>query len=136
LPCNPRLTQRPSLGARHVLGYQQVLLRTLHILFPSEHLSFWRDELLQEAWGCDYLYLTFVALGNMHRVALMANSNDDKEKASSLDLKITAVQIYTEALRELSVGIEEAKRTPVLLVSTLCLMAYFEVSRPANIITF
>jgi hypothetical protein len=127
-PSSPYSSQCPSLGARHVLGYHQVLLRTLPILFPPQHLRFWRDELLQEAWGCNHLYLTLVALGNIHRAALMAIADSECDRANGLDMKITAVQLYTEALQELAKHLEETKQTPVLLVASLCLMAYFEVS--------
>lgn len=127
-PSSPHPSQCPSLGARHVLGYHQVLLRTLPILFPPQHLQFWRDELLQEAWGCNYLYLTLVALGNIHRAALMTIADDECGRANGLDMKITAVQLYTQSLQELAKHLEEAKRNPVLLVASLCLMAYFEVS--------
>jgi hypothetical protein len=127
-PSSPHPSQCPSLGARHVLGYHQVLLRTLPILFPPQHLGFWRDELLQEAWGCDYLYLTFVALGNSHRAALMTAAGSERDRTNGLDMKITAVQLYTQALEELAKNLDQAKRTPVLLVASLCLMAYFEVS--------
>jgi hypothetical protein len=127
-PSNPHPSQSPSLGARHVLGYHQVLLRTLPILFAPQHLQFWRDELLQEAWGCNYLYLTVVALGNSHRAALMTTADNEYDQANGLDMKITAVQLYTQALQELAEHLEEAKKTPVLLIASLCLMAYFEVS--------
>ena len=127
-PSSPHSGQSPNLGARHVLGYHQVLLRTIPLLFPPQHLQFWRDELLQEAWGCDYLYLTLVALGNSHRAALMAFAGNDSDRSNGLDMKITAVKLYTQALEELAEHLEEAKQTPALLVATLCLMAYFEVS--------
>lgn len=130
-PSSPHPSQCPSLGARHVLGYHQVLLRTLPILFPPQHLQFWRDDLLQEAWGCDHLYLTIVALGNSHRAALMTMADRECDRINGLDMKITAVQLYTQALQELAKNMEEAKQTPILLVASLCLMAYFEVSGPA-----
>jgi hypothetical protein len=127
-PSSPHPSQCPSLGARHVLGYHQVLLRTIPILYPPQHLQFWRDELFQEAWGCDYLYLTLVALGNSHRAALMTAAGSESDRTNGLDMKITAVQLYTQALQELAKHLDEAKQTPVLLVASLCLMAYFEVS--------
>jgi hypothetical protein len=127
-PSGPRSSQCPSIGARHVLGYHQVLLRTVPLLFHHQHLQFWRDELLQEAWGCNYLYLTLVALGNSHRAALMTVADSERDRANGLDMKITAVQLYTQALKELAYHLDEAKQTPVLLVANLCLMAYFEVS--------
>jgi hypothetical protein len=131
-PSNPRPSQNPGPGARHVLGYHQALLRTVPILFPNDHIHFWRDELFQEAWSCEYLYLTLVALGNIHRVALMTASCDERDKANGLDMKITAVQLYIQALEDLEHHLEEAKQTPALLVATLCLMAYFEVSDAYN----
>jgi hypothetical protein len=127
-PSGPRPSQCPSTGARHVLGYHQVLLRTIPLLFHHQHLQFWRDELLQEAWGCKYLYLTLVALGNSHRAALMTVADSERDRVNGLDMKITAVQFYTQALKELAEHLGEAKQTPVLLVANLCLMAYFEVS--------
>lgn len=127
-PSSPHPDQCPSLGARHVLGYHQVLLRTIPILFLPQHLKFWRDQLLQEAWGCEYLYLTLVALGNCHRAALLTAADSSRDRTNGLDMKITAVQLYTQALQEMANNLEEAKQTPVLLVASLCLMAYFEVS--------
>jgi hypothetical protein len=110
-----------------VLGYSQVHLRTLSILFAPECRPFWQIDILQEAWGCEYLYLTLVALGNIHRAALMTASEDEGDQANGLDLKITAVQLYIQALEGLAMNLDEAKQTPVFLVAALCLMAYFEV---------
>ncbi|EUC41081.1 hypothetical protein COCMIDRAFT_107123 [Bipolaris oryzae ATCC 44560] len=125
-PSGPHPDQSPSPGARHVLGYHQVLIRTIPMLFPSQHLHFWHDKLFQKAWGCNYLYLTLVSLGISHRAALMTAATSDCDKANGLDMKITAVQLYTQALEELAKHLEEAKQKPSLLVATLCLMAYFE----------
>jgi hypothetical protein len=127
-PSVPRPGQSPTLGAKHILGFHQSLLRTIPILFTPGSLHFWRDELFQEAWGCDYLYLILIALGNVHRAALLTVSKDVEDRANSLSTKITAVQIYIEALEALSRSLEEAGNHPVLLVAVLALMAYFEVS--------
>ncbi|PVI04058.1 hypothetical protein DM02DRAFT_669420 [Periconia macrospinosa] len=135
LPSNPRPNQQPGPGARHVLGYHQALFRTVPMLFAPENLGFWRDEIFQEVWNCEYLYLTIVGLGNIHRAALMTASRDERAKANGLDTKIAAVQIYTQTLQKLSNNLEEAKETPTLLVATLCLMAYFE-SLSGNIPAF
>ncbi|KAJ5611036.1 hypothetical protein N7510_007755 [Penicillium lagena] len=128
LPSNPRPGQRPGPGARHVLGYHQFIFRTLPLLFPPEDLPFWRDELCQEAWGSDYIYLTLIALGALHRAALMMSISEDIYRKSGLDTKITAIQVYTQALQELSNQLDEAKKTPRLLIGVLCLMAYIEAS--------
>jgi hypothetical protein len=129
-PSNPRPFQRPGPGARHVLGYHQSLIRTLPMLFPADDLYFWRDELCQEAWGSEYIYLTLTALGCLHRSVLTCSQSGGVcDNKSGLDIKITAVQIYTQALQELASHIEEVKATPRLLVGVLCLMAYFEASR-------
>ena len=99
------------------------------MLFFPEDVCFWRDYICQEAWGKDYVYLTVVALGSLHRAALMLSRPDELDQSRGLDIKITAVQKYTQALQELSNQFEEAKKTPRLLVAVLCLMAYFEVRK-------
>lgn len=128
LPNHPRPDQRPGQGARHVLGYHQFLSRTLPLLFPREHMYFWRDFLCEEAWGIEYLHLTMTSLGNLHRAVLMLSAKEEITQTSGLDIKIHAVQAYTQALQELSNQIDEAKKTPGILVAVFCLMAYFEVS--------
>lgn len=129
IPNNPRPDQRPGPGARHVLGYHQVLFSTIPLLFPPNELQFWKEELFQEAWSSEYVYLTLVSLGSLHRAALMTTSGDERDNNNGLDIKITAVQTYIQALQELSKYLEEARRTPKVLVAVLCLMAYFEVKR-------
>jgi len=68
------------------------------------------------------------ALENLHRAVLMISSKEEITQTSGLDTKIHAVQTYTQALQELSNQIDEAKKTPDVLVAVFCLMAYFEVS--------
>lgn len=128
LPSYPRPDQRPGQGARHVLGYYQFLSRTLPLLFLREHMYLWRDFLCEEAWGIEYLHLTMTSLGNLHRAVLMLSAKEEITQTSGLDIKIHAVQTYTQALQELSNQIDEAKKTPGILVAVFCLMAYFEVS--------
>jgi hypothetical protein len=132
LPNYPRPDQRPGHGARHVLGYHQFLSRTLPLLFPREHMYFWRDLLCEEAWGIEYIHLTMTALGNLHRGVLMLSANEEITQRSGLEIKIHAVQAYTQALQELSSQMDDAKKTPNLLIAVFCLMAYFEVSHPLH----
>lgn len=127
LPNNPRPGHRPGREARCVLGYHQFLFRTLPVLFPLEDLCFWRDELCEEAWGCEYMFLTLTALGSMHRAVLMMSMPEEIDQKGGTDLRVTTIQVYTQALQELSIQLNEAKKTPRLLVAVLCLMAYFEV---------
>jgi hypothetical protein len=91
-------------------------------------MYFWRDLLCGEAWGIEYLHLTMTSLGNLHRAVLMLSAKEEITQTSGLDIKIHAVQAYTQALQELSDQIDEAKKTPGILVAVFCLMAYFEVS--------
>ncbi|KAM6484726.1 hypothetical protein HDV62DRAFT_404522 [Trichoderma sp. SZMC 28011] len=126
LPSNPRPSQRPLAGAREVLAYHQFLFRTLPILFPAEHLWFWRDRLCEEAWGIEYLYMMFSSLGSMHRAVLMMSMPGENDQDRGLDTKVIAIQAYTFALQELSRNFEEAKKTQDILIATLILMAYFE----------
>ncbi|KAL7934684.1 hypothetical protein V8C35DRAFT_34265 [Trichoderma chlorosporum] len=126
LPSNPRPSQRPLAGAREVLAYHQFLFRTLPILFPAEHMWFWRDRLCEEAWGIEYLYMMFSSLGSMHRAVLMKSMPGENDRDRGLDTKVIAIQSYTFALQELSRNFEEAKKTQDILIATLILMAYFE----------
>lgn len=68
------------------------------------------------------------SLGNLHQAVLMLSANEGITQTSGLDVKIHAVQAYTQALQELSSQIDEAIKTPDILVAVFCLMAYFEVS--------
>ncbi|KAL7920119.1 hypothetical protein ACQKWADRAFT_299420 [Trichoderma austrokoningii] len=126
LPSNPRPSQRPLAGAREVLAYHQFLFRTLPILFPPEHLWFWKDKLCEEGWGIEFLYMTFSSLGSMHRAVLMMSMPGESDQNRGLDTKVIAIQSYTFALQELSRHLEEAKKTQDVFIATLILMAYFE----------
>ncbi|EHK17302.1 uncharacterized protein TRIVIDRAFT_205900 [Trichoderma virens Gv29-8] len=130
LPSNPRPSQRPLSGAREVLAYHQFLFRTLPVLFPADHMWFWRDRLCEEAWGIEYLYMMFSSLGSMHRALLMMSMPGENDQDRGLDTKVIAIQSYTLALQELSRNFEEAKKIQDILISTLILMAYFEVRTP------
>lgn len=127
LPSSPRPDQSPGSGARAVLGYHHFLSRTLPLLFPLEHVYFWRDVLCQEAWGSEYVHLTLTSLGNLHRAVIMLAAQDETVQHSGLNEKLSAVQQYTQALQELASNLHDAKRIPEVLVGVLCLMAYFEV---------
>ena len=127
LPSSPRPDQSPGAGARHVLGYHYFLSRTLPLLFPPEHLYFWRDALCQEAWGSEYVFLTLTALGNLHRAVVMMAAPGETTQQSGLNEKLNAVQQYTHALQELATHLDKAKDAAEVPIGVLCLMAYFEV---------
>jgi hypothetical protein len=127
LPNSPRPDQSPGSGARQVLGYYHFLSKTLPLLFPFEDLYFWRDVLCQEAWGSEYIHLTLVALGNLHRGVIMMAAPEETAQQSGLQEKLNAVQQYTQALQELASHLDEATDVPEVLIGVLCLMAYFEV---------
>lgn len=91
-------------------------------------MYFWRDLLCEEAWGIEYLHLTMTSVGNLHQAVLMLSAKEEITQTSGLDVKIHAVQAYTQALQELSSQIDEAQKTPEILVAVFCLMACFEVS--------
>jgi hypothetical protein len=86
-------------------------------------MYFWRDLLCEEAWGIEYIHLTMTALGNLHRGVLMLSANEEITQRSGLEIKIHAVQAYTQALQELSSQMDDAKKTPTLLIAVFCLMA-------------
>ncbi|KAJ9601879.1 hypothetical protein H2200_013628 [Cladophialophora chaetospira] len=127
LPTNPRSDQRPHARARDILAYQQYLFRTLPLLFPAEHLHFWRDRLCEEAWDIEYIFLTIAALGGVHRAVLMMSTPSKHDTSRGLDTKVIAVQTYTEALQRISELSLKTDDSLDVFVAALVLLAYFEV---------
>lgn len=129
LPNLPTATQRPHAQARDVLAYHQFLFRTLPILFPSDHLNFWRDYLCQQAWEAEYTYEAIIALGSLHRAVLLMSRSSKNDQDRGLDIKVIAFQRYTQSLQELSNKFQDPKEPMALLIGTLILWAYFEVEQ-------
>ncbi|KAM0258782.1 hypothetical protein ACHAQJ_003624 [Trichoderma viride] len=126
LPSNPRIYQRPCAASREVLAYHQFFFRTLPMLFPADHLPFWRERLCEEAWCIEYAQRGILALGCMHRAALMISMLGENDQNRGLDTKVIAVQAYTQALQELSGRLDEAEKSLDVLSAVLVLMTYFE----------
>ncbi|KAH6611287.1 hypothetical protein Trco_001307 [Trichoderma cornu-damae] len=126
LPSNPRPSQQPCAASREVLAYHQFCFRTLPVLFPADHLPFWRDRLCDEAWCIEYAQRGILALGCMHRAALMISMLGENYRNRGMDTKVIAVQTYTQALQELSSRLDEAEKSLDVLSAVLVLMAYFE----------
>jgi hypothetical protein len=127
MPNNPNMAQRPHDRARNILAYHQFMFRTLFVLFPQEHLHFWRDTLCQAAWEIEYVYDAIMALGTIHRSCLMLSQPGESDQDKGMDTKVIAAQSYTAALQKLSNEIGEARQNTHLLVGTLVLFAYLEV---------
>lgn len=111
-----------------MLGYHYFLSRTLPLLFPFEHVYFCRDVLCQEAWGSEYVHLTLISLGNLHRAVNLVTAREDNVQQSGLNEKLSAVQQNIQTSQELENHLDDAKRISEVLVGVLCLMAYVEVS--------
>lgn len=127
LPVNPNSFQRPHSRARDMLGYHQYLYRTLTILFAPKSLGFWRDYMCEAAWEAEWVFDTIVALGSMHRAALLLSKSDGGDRDRGLDSKIVAIQTYIRALEGVSRDLNETKCPTPLAVGVLILMAYIEV---------
>lgn len=128
LPTNPRPSQRPHLRARDVLGYNQYFSRTVLILFPEEHLVFWRDSFSEESFESECIFDLLVSLGTLHRATLLNSLDGDNDRSRGLDTQVIAVQTYIHALQGLAQEFNEIKKNPSILSGTLILFAYFEVS--------
>ncbi|KIW72680.1 hypothetical protein PV04_00858 [Phialophora macrospora] len=127
LPTNPRPDQRPHARAREILAYHQFLFRTLPLLFPAEHMHFWRDRLCEEAWEVEYIFLTIAALGGIHRAVLLMSTPDRLEISRGLDTKVIAAQTYTEALQQISeLSQPQVENSLDIFVGALVILAYFE----------
>lgn len=127
LPSNPSLSQRPCNSARSVLGYHQYLFRTASLLFPTQHLAFWREELCQQAWGVESLFLAMTALGTIHRARLQLDMAGEADQDRGQDTQVIANQMYTQALHHLARDLSEARIPSPLLAATCVLLAFFEV---------
>jgi hypothetical protein len=95
------------------------------MLFREEHLFFWRGRVLDAAWAYEYVYDVIVALGTVHRSALFLALPYEKWKG--LDTKVIALQMYGNALQQLSGEFSIGKRCMDLQVGVLLLLVYFEV---------
>ncbi|RQM06753.1 hypothetical protein DH86_00003929, partial [Scytalidium sp. 3C] len=99
---------------------------TLPILFPSDHLNFWRDYLCQQAWEAEYTYEAIIALGSLHRAVLLMSRSSKNDQDRGLDIKVIAFQRYTQSLQELSNKFQDPKEPMALLIGT----ASHEISLP------
>lgn len=124
LPVNPTSSQRPHIRARDILAYHQFLFRTLPILFPSQHMPFWRDYICQQYWDNEYVYDAITALGSMHRAVLMLSQRRENDQNRGLDTKVIACQAYTRALQEMA----NVEKNTLSFAAVAVLCAYFEVN--------
>lgn len=127
LPNNPTSLQLPHTRARDVLAFHQFLFRTMPILFPPASLSFWRDYVCQEAWGVEYVFDAVVALGCMHRATLLLSQQTESDRDHGFDTKVSAIQMYSNALKGVSDSLASTQISMPLLLGVLILFAYTEV---------
>lgn len=97
------------------------------MLFPPESLCFWRDYVCQEAWGLEYVFDAVVALGCMHRATLLLSQQTESDRAHGFDAKVTAIQMYSNALKGVSDSLASTQISMALLLGVLILFAYVEV---------
>lgn len=125
-PTNPTCVERPPhQRARDVLAHHQYTFRTASVLFREEYLYFWRDRVLDAAWIYEYVYDVVLALGTVHRSSLFLALPYERWKG--LDTKVIALQMYGNALQQLSGEFSLGKRCMDLQVGVLLLLVYFEV---------
>lgn len=121
----------PHPRARDVLAHHQYTFRTAPILFREDHLYFWQERILETAWTYEYVYDAVLALGTIHRSSLCLALPHERWKG--LDTKVIALQMYGNALQQLSGVFRNGKRCMDIQVGVLLLMVYFEVG---NVVTF
>lgn len=120
-------SQRPHDQARLVLAHHQYTLRTVNLLFRDEHLYFWRDHVSRVGWDTQFVFDSIVALGTMHRSALLLSKPNDKWRG--LDTKVIGFNAYGNALKQISGESGNGNpRDPEMLIAVLILLVYFEVS--------
>lgn len=126
LPSNPRSSQRPHAASRSILAYHQYIFRTVYIVFPPQHLWFWRDWLCEEAWESQITFDAIVALGTLHRASLLMFNADENSKIRSLDTCVIAEQFYLNVLQELRLLDDPSSLNEAQIAAAL-LLAYYEV---------
>lgn len=131
LPSNPRPDQRPHHSARHILAYHQFVFRTVSIISPPIHLSFWRDHLCGKAWELEYVYDAIIALGTVHRAVILMSGKGRTDAMRGRDTAVVAAQAYIEALEKLA-RVFEDQLADSITVAVLLLLALFEVSVQAQ----
>lgn len=75
------------------------------------------------------MFDAIVALGSIHRAALLLSGKGSSDRDRGFDTKIVAIQTYIRALEGVSRDISENSRATPLAVGVLILMGYIEVSR-------
>ena len=98
------------------------------VLFPQEHLPFWKDSLSQEAFESHCLFDLIVSLGTLHRATLLNSLDGENDRSRGLNTQVIAVQTYTHALQGLAQEFNEFNKKLDILSGILLLFAYFEVS--------
>jgi hypothetical protein len=123
---NPTGAERPPHPrARDVLAHHQYTFRTAPMLFREDHLYFWQGRILETAWTYEYVYDVVLALGTIHRSSLFLALPHERWKG--LDTKVIALQMYGNALQQLSEEFRNGKRCFDIQVAVLLLLVYFEV---------
>jgi hypothetical protein len=97
-------------------------------LFRPDHSVFWRDEIAQISFGNDAVHEIIVAIGALHRAALL--SSDSTANIQEITrCKVLGLSTYGKALRLLfSTGLSDANAEPRWVLSVVLLCSYFEVN--------
>ena len=118
----------PSSESRydHLSAYHFFVTCSVHQVFRSDQMVFWRDEVARMSWTIDVVYEAISAVGAMERANMLtSNGRDDIEVRRS---RVFAYQAYHRATHLLAGELRRGIRgQETLLVAVLVLLVLFEV---------
>lgn len=106
--------------------YHHFVTSTVNRLFRIDHLTFWRDQVAQMSFGMDFVYEALLAIGAVHRAALLGCKGVDPQEARKS--RVLGLHAYGNALRLLPGHLSQTTHAETFAVlCVLILLTYFEV---------
>ncbi|KAH8657198.1 hypothetical protein BGZ60DRAFT_142089 [Tricladium varicosporioides] len=129
---SPPGTAFPELSYRHadwrqeqLPFYHHFVTTTAPRLFRDDHITFWRDQVAQISYGVDLVYEALLAIGAVHRAALISCQHGNEQQAAKF--KIIGLRAYGNTIKLLPSHLNQDTIPEILAtLVVLMLLAYFE----------
>lgn len=106
--------------------YHHFVTTTVVRLFRKDHVTFWRDDVVQMSHGMDLVYEALLAIGAIHRSSLIACQAGNGPEA--VRFKLLGFQAYGKVVQILPNHLTSPSMPDILAsLVVLMLLAYFEV---------
>lgn len=129
---SPELSWRHQGWQREQLPlYHHFITTTATTLFRSDHVNFWRDQVAQMSFGVDIVYEALLAVGAIHRAALISCQSGNSHEAAKF--RVLGFYSYGRVLKLIPELLTRDDPSDMLaLLIALMLLTYFEVSCPLS----